>query len=275
MPPVHLSAFSFPAIDPIAFSLGPLEVRWYALAYIAGILFALWYAKQLLHQRELWGPKGAPMPPQAMDDLLLWATLGVILGGRLGYLLFYNPAYYLTHPAEVFQVWSGGMSFHGGFLGVIAACFVFGRRRGLGLDRLLDLLAAAAPVGLFLGRISNFINGELFGRPSDLPWAVIFPAGGPEPRHPSQLYEAALEGIVLFIVLRIATHRYGALARPGLLSGIFALGYGIARVLVEFAREPDPQLDYLVGQWLTMGMLLSLPVMAVGIWLIARSRRLA
>jgi len=268
-----LLALPFPVIDPVAFSLGPIEVRWYALAYIAGLLFAVWYMKRLVSEPRLWGAAGPAATPKNIDDLLLWATLGVVVGGRLGYVLFYQPQHFLQNPADILNVGAGGMSFHGGFLGVIVACALYGRRHAIRLDSLLDLSACAVPVGLGLGRLANFINGELYGRPSDMAWAIVFPAGGPEPRHPSQLYEALLEGVVLFIVLWVAAHRYKALARPGLAAGLFCLGYGIARFLVEFAREPDPQLGYLAGGWLTMGMLLSLPVMGVGAWLIARAQR--
>lgn len=268
-----LLAIPFPAVDPVAFSFGPVEVRWYALAYIAGLLFGVWYMKRLVTTPRLWGPNGPSATPQNIDDLLLWVTLGVVLGGRLGYVLFYDPAHFLQHPADIFRLWSGGMSFHGGFLGVIVACLLYARRHGLRLDRLLDLAACAVPVGLGLGRLSNFINGELFGRVSDAPWAMVFPMGGPDPRHPSQLYEALLEGVVLFVVLAVAAYRFKVLARPGLAAGIFALGYGLSRFTVEFFREPDVQLGYLAGGWLTMGMLLSLPLAAVGVWLIQRSGR--
>jgi phosphatidylglycerol:prolipoprotein diacylglycerol transferase len=196
----------------------------------------------------------------------------VVLGGRIGYVLFYNPAQYLAHPLEALRVWDGGMSFHGGFLGVVVACLLYGRSIGAGLDRMLDLGAASVPVGLGLGRLANFINGELWGRASDVPWATVFPGDTLQvPRHPSQLYEAVLEGLVLFLLVRLATHRFQALAHPGRASGVFALVYGLSRIVVEFFREPDVQLGYFAG-FLTMGMLLSLPLVAVGIWLLIRSR---
>ncbi len=262
----------FPNIDPIAFSIGPFAVRWYALAYIAGLLFAIWYAKRLVSTPGLWADRKPTLAPRQVDDLFVWITLGVILGGRLGYVLFYNPVYFLSNPLEILQMWEGGMSFHGGFLGVVVALLIYGRRHGATLDRLLDLGAAATPVGLGLGRLANFINGELYGRAGDVPWAMVFP-GDPEqiPRHPSQLYEAALEGFVLFLIVRIATHRFQALAHPGRASGLFALGYGLSRIIVEFFREPDVQLGYFLG-FITMGMILSLPLVAVGIWLLLRSR---
>lgn len=269
-----LVAIPFPAIDPVAFHLGPLAVRWYALAYMTGLIFAVWYAKRLVTTPALWDGTTPPLKPQAVDNLLLWATFGVVLGGRLGYVLFYNPTYYLGHPGDILKVWSGGMSFHGGFLGVAVALFLYGRWHGVGLDRLLDLAAPGVPIGLMLGRITNFINGELFGRVSDVPWAMVFPMGGDVTRHPSQLYEAGLEGALLFIVLRIATHHYKALARPGMVSAVFAMGYGLARIAAEFFRQPDGQIGYL-GGGLTMGMALSLPLLAIGGWLMARAMRSA
>jgi phosphatidylglycerol:prolipoprotein diacylglycerol transferase len=264
---------AYPNIDPVIFSIGPFALRWYALAYIVGLLFAQWYMKRLVSNPSLWAGMKPPMMPKQVDDFFIWSVLGVVLGGRIGYVLFYNLPFYATHPLDIFKVWDGGMSFHGGFLGVVVACLLFGRRIGAGLDRMLDLGAASVPVGLGLGRLANFINGELYGRPSDVAWAMVFPSDPDQvPRHPSQLYEATLEGLVLFLAVRIATHRYKALAHPGRASGIFALGYGLSRIAVEFAREPDPQLGYLVGP-VTMGMVLSLPLCAIGIWLLLRSRR--
>lgn len=262
----------FPNIDPVAFSIGPFAVRWYALAYIAGLVFAIWYAKRLVSTPSLWADHTPTITSQQVDDLFIWIALGVILGGRLGYVLFYNPLYFLGNPLDIFKMWEGGMSFHGGFLGVVVALLIYGRRHGATLDRLLDLGAAATPVGLGLGRLANFINGELYGRPGDVPWAMIFPNDPLQvPRHPSQLYEAILEGLVLFFIVRIATHRFQALAHPGRASGLFALGYGLSRIIVEFFREPDAQLGYFLD-FITMGMILSLPLVAIGIWLLLRSR---
>lgn len=266
-----LFAIPFPVIDPVALSLGPLEIRWYALAYVIGLIAAIWYAKRLVSTEALWPGSQPHTSPLQLDDLLLWSTLGVLLGGRLGYVLFYNPLYFLHNPSEILQMWNGGMSFHGGFLGVVVACYIYGRRHGIGMWQLLDLGAASVPVGLFLGRIANFINAELYGKVTDVPWAMVFPGGGPDPRHPSQLYEAALEGIVLFLAVRVATHTYKCLPRAGVASGVFATGYALSRILVEFAREPDAHIGYLTGGWLTMGMILSLPLLAVGIWLLTRS----
>ncbi len=267
-----LFAIPFPVIDPVALSLGPLEIRWYALAYVVGLMGAIWYAKRLVSNDALWPGSTPHTSPAQLDDLLLWSTLGVLLGGRLGYVLFYNPVYFLHNPSEILQMWNGGMSFHGGFLGVVVACYFYGRRHGIGMWQLLDLGAASVPIGLFLGRIANFINAELYGKVTDVPWAMVFPGGGPDPRHPSQLYEAALEGIVLFIAVRVATHTYKCLPRTGVASGVFATGYALSRIIVEFAREPDAHIGYLTGGWLTMGMVLSLPLLGVGVWLLMRAR---
>jgi phosphatidylglycerol---prolipoprotein diacylglyceryl transferase len=259
----------FPNIDPVLVTIGPLSIRWYALAYIAGLMLGWAYARSLVKRKEFWGDRQAPAPID-IDDLLVYAALGVILGGRLGYVLFYNAAYYLAHPAEIFALWNGGMSFHGGLVGTILAIFILARRKKISVLSLLDICAAAVPIGIFLGRIANFIKPELWGRPSDVPWAMVFPGAGPLPRHPSQLYEAVLEGFVLFFVLRLAIN-LGGLRRKGLISGIFAVGYGAARIACEFFREPDPQLGFLIGG-ATMGMLLSLPLIAAGIILISRAR---
>ncbi|MCC7345841.1 MAG: prolipoprotein diacylglyceryl transferase [Variibacter sp.] len=265
-----LFAIPFPAIDPVLVSVGPLAVRWYALAYIVGILLGWLYARALIRNERLWGGP-APLTTLDFDDFVLWATLGVILGGRIGYVLFYNLPFFAEHPAEAFQVWKGGMSFHGGFLGVVLAVILFARRRKIPVLSLGDLAAAVVPIGLCLGRLANFINAELWGRPTDVPWAMVFPGAGPLPRHPSQLYEAALEGVLLLAVLNLVM-RAGALRQPGFTLGAFAVGYGLLRSLAEFFREPDPQLGFLWGG-LTMGMLLSVPMVLAGIALIAYARR--
>lgn len=255
-------AIPFPTIDPIALSLGPVVIRWYALAYIVGIAAGWLYARRIIRSRTAWGGP-APMTTLDYDDFVLWVTVGIVLGGRAGYVLFYNPAHFLANPGEILQMWKGGMSFHGGFLGCVAAVLLFGWKRGINVFSLGDVTCAVGPIGLFLGRVANFINGELWGRASDVPWAVVFPNARPMvPRHPSQLYEAALEGIVLFIVLALLI-RAGALKRPGLIIGAFAIVYGAARIVSEFFREPDPQLGFLWGG-LTMGMLLSVPMILAG-----------
>ena len=271
-----MSAFVFPEIDPIAIQLGPFAVRWYGLAYFAGILIGWWYARRLVQDDRLWGDRSAPMQAADIDDFLIWLVIGIVLGGRMGYALFYQPSHYLDDPLGFLRLWEGGMSFHGGLLGTILAMAIFARRRGIPMLSLFDVAAASVTFGLFFGRLANFINGELWGRPTDLPWGVIFcnasieaanggvcPAGQ-EPRHPSQLYEAALEGIVLFAVLRILTHRFESLGRPGLTGGTFVAGYGISRIAIEFFREPDAQLGTIAG-FLTMGMVLSVPMVLIGL----------
>ncbi len=261
---------AFPAFDPVAISLGPFAIRWYALAYIAGILLGWTYVRALIRNERLWGGP-APLKLAEFDDFVIWVTLGIILGGRAGYVLFYNLPYFAENPLEIFQLWKGGMSFHGGFLGCVAAVALFAWKRDIPFLSLGDLTCAAGPIGLFLGRIANFINGELWGRPSNMPWAMIFPGGGPVPRHPSQLYEATLEGAVLFIILALLIRR-SALQRPGLVVGTFAVCYGIARILGEFFREPDIQIGFLWGG-LTMGMLLSIPLILFGVLLILYAMR--
>jgi phosphatidylglycerol:prolipoprotein diacylglycerol transferase len=265
-----LLALPFPNIDPVLIQLGPFAIRWYALAYIAGILLGWLYARAIIRNEKLWGGP-APMTATDCDDFIVWVTLGVILGGRLGYVLFYNPDYFAAHPLEALQLWKGGMSFHGGFTGCIAAVVLFARSRGIPVLSLGDITCAVGPIGVLLGRLANFINGELWGRPADVPWAMVFPTGGPVPRHPSQLYEAALEGLLLFVVLGLLV-RSGALKRPGLIIGAFAIGYALTRSFSELFREPDAQLGFLWGG-LTMGMLLSLPLLLFGIVLVVLALR--
>jgi len=256
----------YPEIDPVLFAIGPIAIRWYALAYIAGLVLGWRYMRWLSGREPVFTTK------QAIDDFLLWATIGVVIGGRLGYVLFYNPGYYLSHPVEILYVWTGGMSFHGGFLGVVVAVVLFSRSLGVHPLRFGDLCALAAPIGLFFGRVANFINGELFGRPTDVPWAMVFPAGGPLPRHPSQLYEAALEGLLLFFILLAVELGTDWRSRPGLMTGVFVAGYGVSRFIVEFAREPDEHLtDLALG--MSMGQWLSLPMILIGLGLIAWRRQ--
>jgi phosphatidylglycerol:prolipoprotein diacylglycerol transferase len=257
-----LPILPFPAINPVLIHLGPLAVRWYALAYIVGIIAGWFYARVIIASERLWGGP-APFTLIDFDDFVVWITLGIILGGRTGYVLFYNLPHFAAHPLQILELWYGGMSFHGGVLGCIVAVVAFARHRGIPMLSLGDVTTAVAPIGLFLGRIANFINGELWGRITDVPWAMVFPSGGPFPRYPSQLYEAALEGVALFIVLNVLV-RCGALKRPGVVTGAFALGYGVARITCEFFREPDVQLGFLWGG-LTMGMLLCIPLMLGGL----------
>ncbi|MFS2327162.1 prolipoprotein diacylglyceryl transferase [Brucella sp. H1_1004] len=269
------SGLAFPNIDPIIFSIGPFAVHWYGLGYVVGIMFAWWYGKKLLRNHRLWANNQPPMQPIALDDFVIWAALGVVIGGRLGYVLFYNPAYYFSNPLAIPAVWDGGMSFHGGILGTTIAMIWFARSRGIKVWSMFDTVAAGVPVGLGVVRVANFINDELWGRVSDVAWAVRFPNGGGLPRHPSQLYEAFLEGFVLFFVLFLLVWVGKKLKAPGFIAGTFVLGYGISRIIVEFFREPDAQLGYLFGGWLTMGMILSLPMVLIGLWAMWRANRAA
>ena len=258
-------AIAFPAIDPVAVEIGPLAIRWYALAYVAGIL-AGWRYMAVLARRS-----PAAVAARDIDDFVLWATLGIVLGGRLGYVLFYRAGDYLQDPLSAFALWQGGMSFHGGLCGVAIAAALFAWRRGIPSLALGDLIGAAAPIGLFFGRLANFVNGELYGRSTTVPWGMVFPGAGPAPRHPSQLYEAALEGLVLFAVCAVAVFAMRGLERAGLVSGVFLVGYALARGFAELFRQPDAHLGFLLGG-ATMGQLLSIPVLLVGIWLIRRAR---
>jgi phosphatidylglycerol---prolipoprotein diacylglyceryl transferase len=266
-------AIAFPVFDPVAIQLGPIAIRWYALAYIGGIVLGWIYARSLVKKESLWGGP-APISLPQLDDFILWVTVGIIVGGRTGYVLFYNPTFFVQHPAEIFQLWNGGMSFHGGFLGCVAAVMWFASRNGISILSLGDITTAVGPIGLFLGRLANFINSELWGRAADpgLPWAMVFPNDRLQLlRHPSQLYQAALEGVLLFTVLAVMI-RMGALRRPGLILGSFIAIYALARITGEFFREPDPQLGFLWGG-LTMGMLLSLPMIIAGLILIVQAWR--
>ncbi len=270
--PTTFLALSHPQIDPVMFSIGPLQVHWYGLAYALGILFGLFYARKLVRTECFWLPQNSPMDEIDIDDFLVWAVVGIILGGRIGYILFYDLATYLNNPMAVFAVWQGGMSFHGGLAGITLAMIMFARKKGFTPFSLFDVIAASCGLGIFLGRVSNFINSELYGRKSDVPWAVIFPGTDGLPRHPSQLYEGLLEGVLLFALLSVLIWRFKKLSAPGFISGVFVAGYGISRILVEFVRLPDPQLGYLFGTgWITMGMMLSLPLVALGLWAIVTS----
>lgn len=256
----------YPNIDPVLLQIGPLAIRWYSLAYIFGLLIGWFYFGWL-------NIKSRAITNEQHENLLTWALFGVVLGGRLGYVIFYNPNYYLNYPIKAFFLWEGGMSFHGGMLGVILAVHMFTRAHGVGFFSVMDKVAAATPIGLFLGRLANFINGELYGRATDVPWAMVFPTDPQAlPRHPSQLYEAGAEGILLFLVLwafaRVEKYR----ERTGFLSGVFLAGYGISRYFIEFVREPDSQLG-LIGGMASMGQILSLPMVLLGAALIYSSSR--
>jgi phosphatidylglycerol:prolipoprotein diacylglycerol transferase len=254
-------------LSPVALSLGPLVLRWYSLAYIAGIVLGWWYLLRLIAR------PAAPMTRPQVDDLIFYATLGVILGGRLGYVIFYGPEMFL-HPLQIFKLWDGGMSFHGGAVGVSIALVVFARRHGLDWLRVHDYVACTVPIGLFFGRLANFVNGELWGKPSDLPWALVFPGSQDGiARHPSQLYEAGLEGLALFAVMAILFWFTDARRRPGMLVGTFLIGYGIARFVVEFFREPDAQLvQFSIQTGLHMGQWLTIPMILGGIYLVGTAR---
>ncbi len=258
-----LSVLPYPKFNPVLVKLGPFAIRWYALAYICGILFGWLYARAIISNERRWdGP--APFTVADYDDFVLWVTLGIILGGRIGYVLFYNLEFFRAHPVEIVKVWNGGMSFHGGFLGCVLAVVLFGVKRNISILSLGDITCAVGPIGLFLGRLANFVNGELWGRATDVPWAMVFPSDPDQlPRHPSQLYEATLEGIGLLLILAVMI-RCGALKRPGLIIGAFAMIYAVMRSFCELFREPDAQLGFL-WHGATMGQLLSVPLFLIGV----------
>jgi phosphatidylglycerol:prolipoprotein diacylglycerol transferase len=285
----------FPNVTPEIFSVDlfgiTLALRWYALAYIAGLLIGWRLVLRLIGTARLWA-EGPPMVPEQVERLLTWVIVGVVLGGRLGFVLFYQPGFYLANPGQILRVWEGGMSFHGGFLGVVVAAFLFCRREKIPMLSAADLMAVATPPGLFLGRIANFINAELWGRPTTQPWGVAFPGESAQfcpgiegicARHPSQLYEAAMEGLILGALLLYLIYRRGWLSAPGRIAGMFFAGYGVARFIVEFFRQPDAQFIsdgnplglafHIAGYGLTMGQILSLPMIAVGLFFILRARR--
>lgn len=289
-PDIPREIFSLPALKLGGVTLGPFAVRWYAMAYIVGILLGWRYAVSLVRNARLWGGKPAPADATQIDDLILWVTLGIILGGRLGYILFYmlplqaSRDALMQDPLEIVRLWHGGMSFHGGFIGVALAVTWFARSRKIDLLRLGDIVAACAPMGIGLVRVANFINGELWGRPTQLPWGMVFCGrhidtfadgscvAGLTPRHPSQLYEATLEGLALFLILRLATHRGLWLQRPGAVTGLFLTGYGLFRIALENVRMPDEGLrDLPFG--LTVGIMLSTPMVVAGAWLVWRALR--
>lgn len=259
-------ALAFPTIDPVLIEIGPFVIRWYALAYLVGLI-AGW--RMLMRLAD---GSGGAVSRQDADDFLVWATFGVILGGRLGYVLFYRPGFYFENPLEILIVWQGGMSFHGGIAGVIVAAIWFARRHDLPLFVFGDMIARVAPIGLFFGRLANFINAELYGRVTDAPWGMVFPTGGPLPRHPSQLYEAALEGLALFVILNLLARTDWAKARPGVVIGAFLFGYGVFRTAVEFVREPDAHLGFIFAG-VTMGQILSFPMIIAGIAFLVYANR--
>jgi phosphatidylglycerol:prolipoprotein diacylglycerol transferase len=278
----NLWAIPFPNIDPVALQIGPVAIKWYGLAYLAGLLLGWLYIRRLLSEAYLWADNKPPFRQAQVDDLLLYITAGVVLGGRLGFVIFYEPSYYLANPQDIIAVWKGGMAFHGALVGCIIAIWAFARRNGVRPWSTGDLVTAAVPIGLFFGRVANFINGELFGRPTSLPWGMVFPEAAlhhpdvePTPRHPSQLYEAALEGLLLFLVLRLLTHYFDALKRPGVVSGVFLVGYALARSTSELFREPHFAHAFNVGP-LTAGIVYSIPMLLLGLFVVylARTREL-
>jgi phosphatidylglycerol:prolipoprotein diacylglycerol transferase len=264
--PLRPDVFTIAPFEAFGTMLGPFSLRWYSLSYIAAILCGWWLLARMIKQ------PGSPMTATNVDDFITWATLGVILGGRLGYVIFYNPAQYMADPMAILRVWDGGMSFHGGCFGVILGCWGFGLANKVSGLRVLDYVATVSPLGLGFGRLANFVNGELWGRPTGSNWGIIFPDAGPEPRYPSQLFEFALEGVVLMTILTTLFWATRARFRPGLLSGVFGIGYGASRFIVEFFREPDRQLGILPSG-LTMGQTLTLPIILVGLLLVINALR--
>lgn len=271
-----LALMPFPDIGEVAFSIGPVDIRWYGISYVVSILLGWVYARRIVSTPRLWKNDTPAMTRVDLDDFVLWAAIGIVVGGRIGFILFYDLPVYLAEPLKIFEVWQGGMSFHGGLAGTTIAMILFARKRGISMWSLFDVVATVCVTGLFLVRIANFINGELWGGLSDLPWAVVFPGQEPFARHPSQLYEASLEGLLTGIVLAVMVFRFGALKKPGLVAGTFISLYAVSRIAVEFVRVPDAQLGYLLGtDWLTMGMLLSVPMLLLGLWAIWRADKSA
>ena len=271
---MSMLAIPYPVIDPVAIAIGPIAIKWYGLAYVTGLLLGWLYIKRLLSTDRLWRDGKPPFAANLADDLFVWVALGVVIGGRLGNVLLYEPLHYLNHPLEIFQIWRGGMAFHGGLIGTIVAMWLFARRQGVNALGVMDVVSAAVPFGIFFGRIANFINAEVIGRESDVPWAMVFPGAGPLPRHPTQLYEAALEGLVLFLILRWMTHARGSLRTPGLTGAVFLTGYGVFRIVCEIFKE-DEYRALLGSLPLTSGMAYSIPMVVGGlaaIWLVSRRK---
>ena len=269
--PTGLLVLPFPAIDPVALEIGPIAIRWYGLAYMAGLLLGWFYLRRLLANNNLW-PDGPPIKPNLLDDLIIYVTIGVIVGGRLGSVLLYHPEFYFQNPLEIFKIWNGGMAFHGGLIGTVLAIILFARKQGVSPFFVGDLVCAAVPIGMFFGRIANFINGELWGKVSNVPWAMVFPAAGPESRHPSQLYEALLEGAILFLVLWFLIHHRNWLRTPGMISGMFLSGMAAGRIVSEIFRvgDPVPGLEHIPY---SAGIIYSIPLFLIGIGLLAICRK--
>lgn len=267
-----LAALTFPNIDPEAFSIGPVSIKWYCLAYMGGLVLGWLYVRRLLSTPHLWRNNTPPLTIDRVDDLLLYMTLAIIVGGRLGQVLLYEPGYYFSNPAEILKTWRGGMSFHGALIGSAIAILIFARQYKVSARTIMDICCAAVPFGLFFGRVANFINSEHWGRTTDAAVGVVFPNGGPEPRHPSQLYEAALEGLVMLVIMRIMTHKVLGLKQPGLVTGVWLVWYAIARSICEFFREPEP-IHALNIEPFTAGQIYSIPMLMLGIYFIVTARR--
>ncbi len=264
----------FPDINPVAISFGPISIRWYGLAYSAGLIIAWLTIRKLLQTTRLWPRERAPFSPDVADNLVLYVIIATVAGGRLGQVLLYDLSFYAQNPSEILRIWKGGMSFHGALIGAGLGIVYFARRSGVSARTAMDLCCAGMPLGLIIGRLANFINSEHWGRPSDVPWAMVFPNGGPLPRHPSQLYEAFLEGVVMYVIIRLATHWYGGLKRPGMVAGIWLMWYGIARMISEFFRQPELGHALNVGPF-TAGQIYSMPMLVLGAALIIAAARAA
>lgn len=270
---LHLLAIMpFPDIDPVAFAIGPVSIKWYGISYVVSILLGWFYARRIVSTPRLWQREKPAMTLTDIDDFVFWAAIGIVLGGRIGYILFYDFANIIANPMRALEIWNGGMSFHGGITGTTIAMILFAKKRGLSVWSLFDVIATVCVTGLFLVRIANFINGELWGSVTNLPWAVVFPGQEPFARHPSQLYEAGLEGLLTGLILAWLVFSRSGLKTPGLVAGVFVSLYALSRISVEFVRQPDAQLGYLLGGWLTMGMLLSIPMLLLGLWAAWRAR---
>ena len=264
----------YPAIDPVAFSVGAISIKWYGLAYSAGLIIAWLTIRRLLQTPWLWPGERAPFRADVADNLVLYVIIGAVVGGRLGQVLLYELDFYATNPGEILRVWKGGMSFHGALMGSAAAIIYFARQSGISALTSMDLCCAGMPLGLIIGRLANFVNSEHWGRASDVPWAMVFPNGGPLPRHPSQLYEAALEGVVMYIIIRLATHWYGALKRPGLVAGIWLVWYAIARMICEMFRQPELDHWLNIGPF-TAGQIYCIPMLLLGVAFVVAANKSA
>ncbi|MBA2126938.1 prolipoprotein diacylglyceryl transferase [Hyphomicrobium methylovorum] len=268
----YLAVLTYPNIDPIAFEWGPISIKWYGIAYLAGLMLGWLYIRRLITTPKLWYGDKPPLTLERIDDLLIYMTIGIIVGGRLGQVFLYDPEYYYANPVEIFQVWKGGMSFHGAVIAIALLLVLFAKVYKVSLLSVADLVCTASPFGLFFGRVANFINSEHWGRVTDSAMGMVFPNGGPEPRHPSQLYEAVLEGLVMLVIMRIATHHLFGLKRPGLVTGIWMVWYAIARGICEFFREPEVGHFLNIGPF-TAGQVYCVPMLLLGCYLIWNARQ--